>query len=113
MTSKIVVLSTCASQEDAERIGSGLVEKRLAACVSIVPGVTSIYRWQGAIERAAEWLLLIKTRAELFEEVSAELKRLHTYEVPEIVSLDVTEGSPAYLAWIDTETEQGPGDGQQ
>lgn len=107
MTGKVVVLSTCSSQEEGERIGSTLVGKRLAACVSIVPGVTSIYRWQGAVENAPEWLLLIKTRQELVDELSAELKRVHSYEVPEILALNVVGGSSAYLKWIDDETSAG------
>ena len=107
MTDKIVVLCTCGSAEDAERISGALVESRAAACVNIVPGLTSIYRWQGAIERSPEWLLVIKTRRSLFDRLRAEIEKLHPYEVPEIVALPIVDGAEAYLAWLDRET--GPG----
>src|SRR5947209_6287093 len=110
MTGKLVVLSTCGSQAEAERIASALVEKRLAACVNVLPGVTSIYRWEGAIERATEWLLLIKTRRDLFDDLSAEIKRLHSYDVPEVVALPITNGANSYLQWIDEETAPMRGD---
>ena len=110
MTGKLVVLSTCSSQEEAERIGSAVVEKRLAACVTVMPNVTSIYRWQGAVEKASEWMLVIKTRRDLFEDLSAELKRIHSYEVPEIIALTVVDGNAAYLEWIDRETLVKAGD---
>ena len=106
MTDKIVVLSTCGSGDEAERIARGLVEAHLAACVNIVPGIRSIYRWQGAIEDSAECLLVIKTRRELFSRVAAELRRMHSYEVPEAIALPVVDGSEAYLAWIDHETAE-------
>lgn len=92
--------------EEAERIARRLVENRLAACVNIVPGVTSVYRWEGSIEKGSEWLLLIKTRRELFDRLEAELKTLHSYAVPEIVALTVVEGSAQYLDWIAHETEE-------
>lgn len=104
MTDKIVVLCTCGSAEEAERISSGLIEARVAACVNLVPGLTSVYRWKDAIERSPEWLLIIKSRRELFPQLRAEIERLHSYEVPEIIALPVVEGAEAYLAWIDKET---------
>jgi periplasmic divalent cation tolerance protein len=105
MTDKIVILSTCGSAEEAERIAAALVESQTAACVNIVPGVSSIYGWKGTVERTTEWLLLIKTRRELFERVAAELRKLHSYQVPEIIALPVTAGSENYLAWIDGEVK--------
>lgn len=103
MTDKIVVLSTCDSAQQAERIGRHLVEKRLAACVNIVPGARSIYRWKGAVEEASEFMLLIKSRRDLFPELRQELGKIHSYEVPEAIALPVVDGSEAYLSWIDKE----------
>lgn len=104
MTDKIVVLTTCASAEEAEKIARGLVEKRLAACVNVLAGARSFYRWQGALEDAAEHLLLIKSKRELFGRLRAALESLHSYQVPEIIVLPIIDGSPAYLAWLEAET---------
>ena len=105
MTDKIIVFSTCGSAEEAERIARGLVDARAAACVSIVPGMRSIYRWKGAVEDAAEWLLVIKTARGSFERVKTELRKLHSYEVPELVALPVVEGLEEYLNWIGENVE--------
>ena len=104
MTGKIVVLNTCGSAEEAERIARALIEARLAACVNILGGVRSVYRWQGAVEDSAEWLLLIKTRRELFANVTETVRRVHSYAVPELIALPVTDGLADYLGWIDHET---------
>jgi periplasmic divalent cation tolerance protein len=101
MTDKIVVLSTCASQEEAEKLAHILVEQRLAACVNVIPGITSFYRWQGNLETSAEWLLLIKSSRARFEELRLALEKAHTYEVPEVIALPVVEGAPNYLNWIE------------
>jgi periplasmic divalent cation tolerance protein len=103
MTDKIIVLSTCSSAAEAERIARQLLEKRLAACVNIVAGARSIYRWQGAIEEAVECLLIIKSRQGLWKELRAEIQRLHSYEVPEILMLAIEDGSPKYLDWLNDE----------
>jgi len=87
MSDKIVVLSTCGSAEEAASIARALVERRLAACVNIVPGVRSVYRWKGAVEEAGEWLLIVKSSQALFERLEEELRRMHSYETPEIVAL--------------------------
>jgi periplasmic divalent cation tolerance protein len=100
MTNARIVLTTAGSQEEARKIANALVERRLAACVNIVPHVESIYRWQGKIETAEEWLLLIKTQAELFDRVRNAVKELHSYDLPECVMLEVAAGSPEYLDWI-------------
>jgi len=97
----IVVLSTVGKAEDAERIGRALVERGLAACVNIVPAVTSIYRWKGKVEREEERLLLIKTRAERFPALREALVSLHPYEVPEVLALPIEDGHQPYLAWLD------------
>ncbi len=103
MTDKIVIFSTCPSSEEAEKVARGLLEKRLAACVTLIPGARSIYRWEGKIEEAAEYVLLIKSRRSLFAALKEELGAMHSYEVPEILALPVVEGSPAYIDWIDKE----------
>jgi periplasmic divalent cation tolerance protein len=100
MTDFQIVLSTCADREQAERIAHRLVEEHLAACVNVLPGVQSIYRWQGAVESAAEVLLLIKTSAARCQEVQSTIASLHSYEVPEFLVLPVLGGSKAYLAWL-------------
>jgi periplasmic divalent cation tolerance protein len=103
MTNKIVVLSTCGSPEEAAKLARELVSQRLAACVSIVAGVRSLYHWNGAVEDSQEALLLIKSTRELFPRLKTELSRLHSYEVPEIIVLPVVDGAEPYLAWIDAE----------
>jgi periplasmic divalent cation tolerance protein len=100
MTDKRLVLTTCASKEEAHRIANELVEKRLAACVNIVPQVDSVYRWQGEVETATEWLLLIKTTSERSDRLKDALKKLHSYELPECVEIGIDDGSAAYLEWI-------------
>ena len=103
MTDKIVIISTCPTADEAEKVARRLVEKQLAACVTMIPGARSIYRWQGSIEEATEQVLLIKSRRDLFDRLKEELGSIHSYEVPEILALPVVEGSPAYIDWIDKE----------
>ena len=101
----VVVLSTVPDEATAERIAGALVEERLAACVNRVPGVGSVFRWQGAIERADEVLLVIKTHARRAPHVTQRLQELHPYEVPEILVIPVAAGLGAYLEWIRRETQ--------
>jgi periplasmic divalent cation tolerance protein len=101
VSERIVVLSTVARAEDAERIGQALVARGLAACVNVVPGLVSIYRWKGEVERAEERLLLIKTRRETFAALREALVALHPYEVPEVLALPIEDGHAPYLAWLD------------
>ena len=101
MTNKIVVLSTCSNEADAGRVARALVESRLAACASVVPGIRSYYRWKGELETSDEALLVIKTSRELFGALKAELEKIHPYDVPEILALPVVEGAENYLNWID------------
>ncbi len=103
MTDKIVVLSTCDSEERARGLAHALVDRSLAACVNIIPGARSIYRWHGKVEDAEEWMLVIKSRRDLFAALKETLAAQHSYEVPEVIALPVVEGSEAYLAWLDRE----------
>jgi periplasmic divalent cation tolerance protein len=96
-----IVLSTCGDRDTAERIAHRLVEQHLAACVNILPGVQSVYRWQGAVQSESEVLLLIKTKATLIEGVQSTIASLHSYEVPEFLVLPISGGSPAYMAWLE------------
>jgi periplasmic divalent cation tolerance protein len=96
-----IVLTTASSRDEAKRIAKALVEERLAACVNLVGGVESIYRWQGEVEEAAEVLLLIKTNVEKLEALETAVRRLHSYEVPEFLIFEVNGGSAAYLKWLD------------
>jgi len=103
----IVVLVTCASEKQAGEISQKLLQQRLAACVNVVKDVSSLFHWQGKIEAAHEVLLLIKTRAELFEGVRDCVKAAHSYANPEIIALPVVAGSSEYLEWIEQETNPG------
>ncbi len=100
MTDKRIVLTTAGSEEEAQKIAHHLVESRIAACVNIVPGISSVYRWQGKVEEAREWLLLIKTTAAAFEKIREAITELHSYELPECVCLTIEDGSANYLQWI-------------
>lgn len=94
-------MCTVGSESEAAQIARALVERRLAACVSVVPGVRSTYRWKGAVHTESEWLLVVKTRRDRFDELSDLIHELHSYELPEIVMLDIERGDPRYVAWID------------
>jgi len=95
-----LVLCSCPSIDSARELAGGLVEQRHAACVSILPGLTSVYAWKGQIESAEESLLLIKTRLANFPELERFIKELHPYEVPEILAIPVQAGSADFLAWL-------------
>jgi periplasmic divalent cation tolerance protein len=103
MTDKIVVFSTASSAEEAGKIARGLVDERLAACVSVVPGLQSYYRWQGKVEDSAEFLLVIKSTRKRFEALRTLLEKLHSYDVPEVIAMPIVDGAPNYLNWMDTE----------
>jgi periplasmic divalent cation tolerance protein len=100
-----IVLTTCGDRQTAERIAHRLVEQRLAACVNILPGVQSVYRWQGAVQSDPEVLLLIKTKAALIHQVQSTIASLHSYEVPEFLVLRISGGSDAYMAWLGASLE--------
>ena len=101
MTDKILIFTTAGSEKNAENIAETLVEVRVAACVNILPKVTSVYRWQEKVERAEEWLLVIKTSRKNFAAVRDAIKELHSYELPECISVAVEDGSPEYLRWME------------
>lgn len=101
-----VVLTTCGSREDADRLAGELVNNRLAACIQILP-MTSVYLWDGAVQQDAECLLLIKTASDRYNDLEAFISKHHTYEVPEIIRVPVDGGLSAYLNWIDEVTRPG------
>ena len=100
----VALLVTAPDEETGRRIARALVEERLAACVNVLPGVRSIYRWKGAVEEASEVMLVAKTRAERAGALAARVRALHPYELPEVVALPVTDGSRAYLRWVIAES---------
>lgn len=99
-TDKRLMLTTAGTAEEANKIAETLVERRLAACVNIISSISSVYRWKEKVERAQEWLLLIKTTAGAADAVAHAIKELHSYELPECVVLPIEGGSDAYLEWI-------------
>jgi periplasmic divalent cation tolerance protein len=100
MTDKTLVLSTAESIDQARRIAEALVDRKLAACVNIIPKITSIFRWKGKVQESEEWLLLIKTTSDAFDRLRAALKELHPYELPECIAVTIDDGSEEYLKWI-------------
>lgn len=100
----ILVINNCPDTATADKIARELVERRLAACVNIMPACRSLYQWQGAVESAEEIPLLIKTTAALYPALQAAIQALHPYEVPEIIALPIAHGLPAYLDWVAAET---------
>jgi periplasmic divalent cation tolerance protein len=104
MAEFILVLTTVPDARSGEEIAGVLVEERLAACVTISAAARSVYRWEGKICAETESVLLIKTRAALFERLEARIKKIHPYKVPEIIALPIEKGSADYLAWLEEET---------
>ena len=102
----IVVLVTAASKQEADRIGRALVKAELAACVNVLPGIRSIFRWAGKVSEEREVLLIVKSRSDLFGRLAAEVKRLHSYQVPEVIAFPIAYGAADYLAWIRKSTRK-------
>ena len=107
MDRAVFVYTTWPSAADAEAAGRALVERRLAACVNILPGMISLYRWDGKVERAEEAVMLIKTRAALADAVSDAVKELHSYDTPAILVMSLESVENRYFAWLMAETEGG------
>jgi periplasmic divalent cation tolerance protein len=105
MTDKVLVLTTAGSESESRKIAQTLVERRLAACVNIVPRIKSVYRWEGKVEEAEEYLLLIKTAKAREEQVRAAIRELHSYELPECIAIPIESGSAEYLKWLSDSVE--------
>jgi periplasmic divalent cation tolerance protein len=102
MTELIATLCTCPNKETAEKIAQLLVEQALAACVNILPGITSIYSWQGQIESSDEHLLIIKSPEANYQAIEAKIRSFHPYELPEIIAVPIAHGLPEYINWINS-----------
>ena len=107
MPQYIQVVTTTARRAEAEEIAYSLIDERLAACVQIVGPITSVYRWEGKVETSEEWQCLIKSRADLLGRLQESIRRVHSYQVPEILALPVLEGNADYLRWMEGELEAG------
>jgi periplasmic divalent cation tolerance protein len=104
MNAFIQITTAAGSRDEADRIATTLVDRRLAACVQIVGPVRSVYRWQGAIEHSEEWLCQIKTTDVLFAAVEGAIREVHSYDCPEIIATPIVDGSEAYLKWLAEQT---------
>lgn len=102
---EIVVLITAPSREEAEAVGQSLVESRLAACANLLPGITSIFSWEGKVCKEKETLLILKSKRKLFDQLESEVMKLHSYSVPEIIALPIVAGSGKYLNWLRENTQ--------
>lgn len=100
MTDQIVILSTCASDDEAQRLARKLLDERLCACVNVIPRIHSFFHWQGKVESGDESLLVIKSSRELFASVVSAIESVHSYEVPEVIALPIVDGSAKYLNWL-------------
>lgn len=107
MKKHLIVLSTLPDEDSAGRIAEEILRKRLAACVTVSPGVLSLYWWRGKISRDREFMLIIKTTASRYNELEVLLRELHPYEIPEITAIPIVKGDPTYLGWMEQETTTG------
>lgn len=102
----LLIITNVPDQATARRIAGELVGMRAAACVNILPAIQSVYRWEGKVEDAAEIALMVKSTMDRYDEIETAIRRLHPYEVPEIIALPITHGLPAYLQWLVAETRK-------
>jgi len=100
MSGEMVVLITCPHQKEGQRIGKVLVSEKLAACVNIIPGLVSIFNWEGRLHQEKEILLLVKTRSSCFQKLEKRVRQIHSYSVPEVIGLPIVKGSKNYLNWL-------------
>ena len=100
----VQVITTVSEKKDAERLAKYILDKRLGACVQIIGPLKSVYRWKGKIEKTLEWACLIKTRKALYKKAETAIKKIHPYEVPEIIAIPIVEGSKDYFKWLSDET---------
>ena len=107
--SEFLVVYITASEENARDLASALVEEKLAACVNRIPGIESTYTWEGRVERDTEDLLVVKTRAALFDRLKERVQEIHGYDVPEIIAVPIVEGNASYLEWMDAVLSKGQG----
>jgi periplasmic divalent cation tolerance protein len=105
MSNAVIVFSTCATRDEAERIAKAIVEDGLAACVQLLPPMRSVYRWQGAVQQSEEILLLIKTTETRFPQLENRIEELHSYDTPEIIAVPVIAGAQKYLTWLQDATQ--------
>jgi periplasmic divalent cation tolerance protein len=105
MSEHLMVLCTCPDGETAEKLASHVVDERLAACVNIIPALTSVYRWEGSRQQDAEVLLLVKTTRSAYQRLEEAVRSLHPYELPEIIAVSITTGLAPYLHWINDSCE--------
>ena len=103
MTDKVLTYTTCSDVRKAEKLATHLLQNRIAACINVLPGVKSFYRWQGKVETDAEVLLMIKTSRDLITEVRRVIEKLHDYDLPELIVVPIIDGSPDYLVWLERE----------
>lgn len=100
----VQVITTVSEKKDAERLAKYILDERLGSCVQIIGPLKSVYRWKGKIEKTLEWACLIKTRKTLYKKVETAIKKIHPYEVPEIIAIPIAEGSKDYFKWLSDET---------
>ncbi len=105
MVQYIQVFTVAGSKDEASSIAEIVVEKRLVGCAQVLGPISSIYRWKEKLERAEEWLCIMKTRAELYHDLESTIRQVHSYEVPEILAVPIAEGNKSYLSWLDSEVQ--------
>ena len=110
MPEYVQVMTTVATREDADKIAASLVDQQLAACVQVLGPISSTYRWQGVVQTSPEWLCLAKSRRDLYPQLEEAIRRVHPYQVPEILAIPVMAGSRSYLAWLDASVRPLPGE---